>query len=116
MPRCVDNVKLVVTMDNAGALRQNCDSTLLLQIVAVHGSLRGEVDAGLLKQTVDKGRLAVIDVSNDGKVAYFLDIVALQDFHNLLHDLLVCLGCWHGSEASAIEATEARKSQAWLGQ
>ena len=102
-------------MDDASALRQNSDSSFLLQVVAIHGSLRGEVDAGLLKQTVDKGCLAVIDVSNDGEVAYFLDIFALQDFHNLLHDLLVCLGCGHGSEASAIEATEARKSQAWLG-
>ena len=93
MPWRVHNVKFVVAVDDARALGQNSDTSLLLQVVAVHGALQVRRDARVLEQAVDEGRLAVIDVSNDRQVPHLRNILRLQDLHSLLHELLLLAAC-----------------------
>jgi hypothetical protein len=58
-------------------LGEDGDATLLLQVVAVHHPVGGDgalaEGARLLEQLVDEGRLAVVDVGDDGDVAQVLD-------------------------------------------
>ncbi len=71
--RGVDDVDLGVFPMHRGALGENGDAALALQIVGVHGTLDltlvVAVGAGLLQQLVDEGGLAVVDVGDDGDVA-----------------------------------------------
>ncbi len=69
----VDDVDAGAVVLDRAVLGDDGDAALTLQIVGIHDALgelfmRGE-RAGLLQQTVDERRLAVIDVRNDGDVA-----------------------------------------------
>src|SRR5690606_38318045 len=62
---------------DGGVLGEDGDAAFLLQVVAVHHPL-GQLGAfaqgvRLLEQLVDQGRLAVVDVGDDGDVAEILD-------------------------------------------
>ena len=83
MARRVNNVKFVVSVDHTGALRQNGDSSLLLQIVAVHGAFRRERYSCLVEQAIDQSRLAVIYMSNNGQIAHLGRVFTFQDFQRL---------------------------------
>src|SRR3546814_3243349 len=65
MARRVDDVDLGVAPHDCGALGEDGDAALALQIVGVHRALGhllvGAVGAGLLQQLVDPRRLAVVD-------------------------------------------------------
>ncbi len=69
----VDDVDLGAFPGHRGALGQNGDAALTLQIVGVHGALGDllvvAIGAGLLQQLVDQGGFAVVDVGDDGDVA-----------------------------------------------
>ena len=56
-----------------GALGQNGDAALLLEIVRIHrpffNALVVAEGAGLAEQLVDEGGLAVVDVRDDGDIA-----------------------------------------------
>src|SRR3984957_12073866 len=71
--RRVDDVDLGVFPMHRGALGENGDAALALQIVGVHGaldlSLVVAIGAGLLQQFVDERGLAVVDVGDDSDVA-----------------------------------------------
>ena len=71
--RRVDDVDAGVVPQDGGALGQDGDAALALQVVAVHGLRRHLLvlaeGAGLLQQRVDQRRLAVVDVRNDRNVA-----------------------------------------------
>ena len=69
----VDDVDRRTAVQHGGVLRENRDALLALQVVRVHHSL---VDVlvlaertGLPEHGVDEGRLAVVDVGDDGDVA-----------------------------------------------
>ena len=69
----VDDVDARVLPEDGGALGEDGDAALALQVVAVHG-LRLHLlvlaeGAGLLEQRVDQRGLAVIDVGDDRDVA-----------------------------------------------
>ena len=85
MPWSVDDVQLVVTMDDTGALGQDGDSSFLLKVVAVHGTLASKRDACLLEETVHQCCLAVINVSNDGEIPDLGHVFALKDLEHVLH-------------------------------
>jgi len=69
----VDDVDARALPDHGGALGQDRDATLALQIVPVERALGdllvGPEGAALLQQAVDQGGLAMVDVGNDGDVA-----------------------------------------------
>ena len=69
----VDDVDLYPRVGDRGVLGEDGDAALALQIVGVEdeASRGGGVaeDVRLLEQTVDEGRLAVVDVGDDGDVA-----------------------------------------------
>ena len=70
--RGVDNVEARPLPDDAGALRQDGDAALTLEVIAVQRAL-GHVlvvteGAGLLQQSVDERSLPMIDVGDDGDV------------------------------------------------
>ena len=59
---------------HGGVLGQDGDALFLLQVTGVHQALDGVVTAvgqraGLPQHGVDQGRLAVVDVGDDGDVA-----------------------------------------------
>ncbi len=59
---------------HGGVLRQDRDALFLLQVTGVHQAFDGVVAAvgqcaGLPQHRIDQGRLAVIDVSDDGDVS-----------------------------------------------
>ena len=68
----VDDVDAGVLPLHRGRLGQNGDAALALQIVGVHGAIRHLLvlaeRTGLLEELVDEGRLAVVDVGDDGDV------------------------------------------------
>jgi hypothetical protein len=71
--RRVDNVDQDVVVVDGGVLREDGDPALALELVAIHGALgdalvRAE-RAALVQQRVHEGRLAVVDVRDDGDVA-----------------------------------------------
>src|SRR2546425_2861781 len=68
----VDDVDARAAVLDGAVLRENGDAALTLDVVRVHDPLAhllvsGE-SAGLLQQTVDQRRLAVVDVRNDRDV------------------------------------------------
>jgi hypothetical protein len=69
----VDQVDPHALPGHRGALRQDRDAALALEIVRVHGplgdDLPGAEGAGAPEQPVDQGGLAVVDVGDDGDVA-----------------------------------------------
>ena len=71
--RRVDDVDAGVLPDERGHLGEDGDAALALEIVRIHGAL-GDLlvvaeGAGLGQQPVDHGRLAMVDMGNDGNVA-----------------------------------------------
>ena len=71
--RGVDDVDARALPCHGGALRQDRDAALALEIVRVHRALgddlAGPERAGLLEESIDEGGLAVIDVGDDCDVA-----------------------------------------------
>jgi hypothetical protein len=72
----VDDVDLHAAVGDRGVLREDGDPLLPLEVVRVHDALdellvRAE-HAGLAQHEVDEGGLAVVDVRDDGDVAYLL--------------------------------------------
>ena len=69
----IDDVDAMVLPKDRGALGQNGNAALALQVVAVHGLgfhlLVEAKGAGLLEQRVDQGGLAMVDVRDDRDVA-----------------------------------------------
>ena len=76
--RRVDDVDPHALPDHRGALGQDGDPALALEVVAVHRPLLNLLvlaeRAGLLQQPVDQGRLAVVDVRDDRDVAQFHEV------------------------------------------
>ncbi len=78
MPRRVDDIQLEqptlgTGVGNARDFRQNSNSSLLLQVVAVHEtfahSVTGAERVALVEHCVDQSCLAVVNVCDDGEVA-----------------------------------------------
>ena len=71
--RRVDDVDPHALPDHRGALGEDGDAALALEVVAVHRPLLNLLvlaeRAGLLQQPVDQGRLAVVDMRDDRDVA-----------------------------------------------
>ena len=71
--RCIDDVDLHILPLDRSVLRENGDPPLPFERVGVHHAFRHLLvlpeDAGLPEHLVDQGRLAVIDVRDDGDVA-----------------------------------------------
>ena len=69
----VHNVDLVAHVVHGGVLGQDGDAPLALDVAGVHHAVDGllvlMVHAALLEHLVDQGRLAVVDVGDDGNVA-----------------------------------------------
>ena len=69
----VDDIDARAAVFDGAVLRQNGDTALFLDVVRVHDPLAhffmGGECAGLLQQAVDQGRLAMVDVRDDGDVA-----------------------------------------------
>ena len=69
----VDDVDVHARVVDRAVLGEDGDPALALEIVRIHHALRralvGGEGAGLLQQTVDERRLAVVDVGDDGDVA-----------------------------------------------
>ena len=73
VPGGVDDVDARAAVLDGAVLGEDGDATLALDVVRIHDALahalmRGE-GAGLLEQAVHEGRLAVVDVRDDGDVA-----------------------------------------------
>ncbi len=72
VPGRVDDVDEGVLIVNRGVLRENRDSALTLQLVAVHGAFGdafvGPERTALMEQRIDERGLSVIDVGDDGDV------------------------------------------------
>ena len=70
--RRVDDVDLRAIVTNARVLRENGDSALTLERIGVHHPLGDDLiiskRARLAEHLVDEGRLAVVDVRDDGDV------------------------------------------------
>ena len=73
MPRGVDDVNVNAFVFNGAVLGKNRDAAFLFQRVAVHHAfvdlLVAAESARALQKLVDHGRLAVVNVRNDGNVA-----------------------------------------------
>jgi hypothetical protein len=71
--RGVDDVDQKVFIRDGSIFRQNGDAALALEVVGVHDALDELLilseDAGLSQKTIDKCRLAVVDVSDDRDIA-----------------------------------------------
>ena len=72
--RRIDDIDAHVFPHQRGALGQDRNPALALEILRVHDQLLhlliGAEDAGLLEHLVDERGLAVVDVGNDGDVAH----------------------------------------------
>ena len=107
MAWCVNNVQLVIAVDDGSALRQDGDTSLLLEIITIHSALFCVQDTSLLKQAVDKSGLAVIYVSNDSQVPDLLNIITLEDLDSLLHRfLLICRKFFFGFSRRGSERSD----------
>ena len=73
MPGGVDDVDQDVVVVNGGVLGEDRDAALPLQVGIVHRpfghALVRPEDAALVQHRIDQGRLAVVDVGDDGHVA-----------------------------------------------
>ena len=71
----VHNVDLVILIVYGGVLGENGDSPLPLQVAGVHDPVHHRlvlaIHAALLEHLVHQGRLAVIDVGDDGDIPNF---------------------------------------------
>mmetsp|Transcript_5914 Transcript_5914/g.16562 ORF Transcript_5914/g.16562 Transcript_5914/m.16562 type:complete len:439 (+) Transcript_5914:770-2086(+) len=89
VPRGINDVNLLVLVRDGRVLRQNRDTTLALEIIGIHDTrlhrLIGAEHLGLLEHGINKGRLAVIDVGNDGNVAHVVIATGRVDLSLLLH-------------------------------
>jgi hypothetical protein len=69
----VDDVDLYARVGDGGVFGEDGDATLAFQIVGVEDEAACSIgvaeDIRLLEQTVDQGRLAMVDVGDDGDVA-----------------------------------------------
>ena len=74
--RRVDDVDLVVFIMYRRILRKDRNAALALDVAGVHDAVDDglifTVDAALLEHFVDEGRLAVVDVGDDGDISDFL--------------------------------------------
>ena len=72
----IDDVDLDVLVDNGGVLGKNGNAALTLQRIGVHHALGGclifAISTALREQSVNQGRLAVVNVGDDGDVAQIL--------------------------------------------
>src|SRR3989304_1226594 len=72
----VDDVDQIVAPFHGAMLRANGDAALALEIVAVHHALGHLLivaeDVRVAEDGVDQGGLAVITMSDDGAIAYFI--------------------------------------------
>ena len=77
VPRRIHNVDAVVAVVNGGVLGENRDAPLFFLIVGIHDPLcinsAAIKGARLAQQAVNEGRLAMVDVGDDGDVAEFFD-------------------------------------------
>lgn len=73
MARSVDQVDLDVAELDRSILGEHGDTALTLQLIGIHDQGTGRrgvpKDHALLQQSVDEGRLAVVDVGDDGDVS-----------------------------------------------
>ena len=72
MARGIDDVDAVVPIRDRRVLCQDRDAAFLLQFIGVHHSFShtpGIDGTGLGEQPIDQGRLAMIDMRDDGDVA-----------------------------------------------
>ena len=74
VPRGIDDVDMHTLVIDRQILGQDRDAPLLFQVVRIHDALDdvlvGREGACLLQQLIDKRGLAVVDVGDDGDVAY----------------------------------------------
>ena len=73
MPWRINDIDLHVVIEDRGILRENCDTTLALQLVRVHHALDvvfvGAKSAALLKHGIDQCGFPMIDVRDDGNIS-----------------------------------------------
>ena len=76
VPRCIDQVDLHPGVVDGNVLGQNGDAALPLQFVGIEdeilGDLAGAILPALPQQTIDKRRLAVVDVGDNRNIAQVL--------------------------------------------
>ena len=81
MARCVDNIDTVIAMRDGSYLGSNSNTPFALLITTVHDERLlhlGLVIAkclGLLEQTIDQGRLTVVNVGNNCNISNVLGIL-----------------------------------------
>ena len=84
----VDNIDAGAVPFDRGALGQDGDAALALQVVGIHGALLHVLvfahRAGLLEQLVDQRGLAVVDVGDDGDIADVHRLGALVEKRGLI--------------------------------
>lgn len=78
MARSVDDVDLVSVVIDVGALGKNGDTFFSFKLVGIHGALLTEVNTAVTEHGIDKGGLAMIDVSNNGDVSDFFEELFLR--------------------------------------
>ena len=73
MPWRVDDIDALSPPDDRGAFRKDCNSTLALEIIGIHGAfahgLTRTERTGLFEELIYECRFAVVDMSDDGNVA-----------------------------------------------
>ena len=76
MPRRIYDIDLGILVGDGSVLCQNGDAALPLQIIGVHDAIHDllifPIDAALLEHLVHQGRLAVVNVGDNGYVSDFL--------------------------------------------
>ena len=98
MARSVDDVDLHALVLDGDVLRQNGDAALALLVVGVEHALLDLLilaeGIGRAQKLVDEGRLAVVDVSDDGDVANVLLFHLCSFFYNLPACLRLLFDCF----------------------
>ena len=98
MARGVDDVDLHALVLDGDVLRQNGDAALALLVVGVEHALLDLLilaeGIGRAQKLVDEGRLAVVDVSDDGDVANVLLFHLCSFFYNLPACLRLLFDCF----------------------
>ncbi len=94
--RRIDNIDLAAFKVDGGVLGKNRDSALALQVVRVHHALGyllvGAESAGLAKHGVNEGSLTVVNVGDDGDIAYRL--AHRRSVPSLLGQIWICAQVW----------------------
>ena len=74
-PGRVDDIDARILPGDRGRLGHDGDAALFFEIVRIHDALDDPLilaeGAGLLQQAIDKGRLAVVDMGDNGDIAQF---------------------------------------------